>query len=110
MKNRYGGPLRYMVATGFHLKVYIDMTATQAFHSDVMAYPAITVISRQKAGPTRIVHSPEIEGARLNRLASLIAQKTLPKDEDAIREMACVTSGDEPSIWNPRTRWIWSAA
>lgn len=98
MKNRYGGPLRHMVATGFHLKVYIDMTATQAFHSDVIAYPAITVISRQKPGSTRIVHSPELNGAHLKRLASLIAGKTLPKGEDAIREMACVTSGDEPWI------------
>ncbi|MFG0542139.1 Eco57I restriction-modification methylase domain-containing protein [Pseudomonas sp. YQ_5] len=98
MKNRYGGPLRHMVASGFHLKVYIDMTATQAFHSDVIAYPAITVISRQKAGATRIVHSPELDGAHLKRLASLIAEKALPKGEDAIREMACVTSGDEPWI------------
>lgn len=98
MKNRYGGPLRHMVATSFHLKIYIDMTATQAFHSDVIAYPAITVISRQKPGSTRIMHSPELNGAHLKRLANLIAGKTLPKGEDAIREMACVTSGDEPWI------------
>jgi hypothetical protein len=98
MKNRYGGPLRHMVATGFHLKVYIDMTATQAFHTDVIAYPAITVISRQKAGVTRIVHSPELDGTYLRQLASLIAGKALPKAEVAIREMACVTSGDEPWI------------
>ncbi len=98
MKNRYGGPLRHMVATGFHLKIYIDMTATQAFHSDVVAYPAITVISRDKPGPTRIVHSPELNDVYLKRLASLITAETLPKDQDAIREMACVASGDEPWI------------
>ncbi|PRN04893.1 modification methylase PaeR7I [Pseudomonas sp. LLC-1] len=98
MKNRYGGPLRHMVATGFHLKVYIDMTSTQAFHSDVIAYPAITVISRQKPGSTRIVHSPEMNDANLKRLATLIAGKTLPKGEGGIREMACATSGDEPWI------------
>ncbi|MDR0280096.1 MAG: Eco57I restriction-modification methylase domain-containing protein [Paucimonas sp.] len=98
MKNRYGGPLRRMVATGFHLKVYIDMTATQAFHSDVVAYPAITVISRQKPGPTRITHSPTLESAHLKWLAGLITAAVLPKGEDAIRELACVTSGDEPWI------------
>ncbi|WP_259699694.1 Eco57I restriction-modification methylase domain-containing protein [Pseudomonas protegens] len=98
MKNRYGGPLRQMVATGFHLKVYIDMTSTQAFLTDVIAYPAITVISRQKPGPTRIVHSPEMTRPHLRRLANIIAEKTLPKDEGAVREMACVTSGDEPWI------------
>lgn len=98
MKNRYGGPLRHMVAAGFHLKAYIDMTATQAFHTDVIAYPAITIISRQKSGPTRIVHSPALDRQHLKKLASLIAQKTLPSDEDAIREIACVTAGDEPWI------------
>ncbi|MGH8331981.1 MAG: Eco57I restriction-modification methylase domain-containing protein, partial [Pseudomonas sp.] len=98
MKNRYGGPLRHMVAAGFHLKAYIDMTATQAFHTDVIAYPAITVISRQKSGPTRIVHSPELNRAHLQKLAALIAEKDLPAGEDAIREIACVTAGDEPWI------------
>lgn len=98
MKNRYGGPLRHMVAAGFHLKAYVDMTATQAFHTDVIAYPAITVISRQKSGPTRIVHSPELNRAHLKKLAGLIAEKTLSPGEDSIREIACVTAGDEPWI------------
>src|SRR5262249_52679438 len=43
MKNRYGGPLRQMVAEGFHLKIYVDMYDTPAFHTEVIAYPAITV-------------------------------------------------------------------
>lgn len=45
MKNRYGGPLRRLVAERFHLRAYIDMTDTPAFHSDVIAYPAIMMIS-----------------------------------------------------------------
>lgn len=98
MKNRYGGPLRHMVAGGFHLKAYIDMTDTQAFHTDVIAYPAITLISRQKSGPTRIVHSPALDRPHLKKLADLIAEKTLPSGEDSIREIACVTAGDEPWI------------
>ena len=51
MKNRYGGPLREMIAEGFHLKAYVDMTDTPAFHSDVIAYPAITIISKSRPGP-----------------------------------------------------------
>ena len=50
MKNRYGGPLRSLVAQDFHLKIYVDMTDTPAFHSDVIAYPAITIISREPPG------------------------------------------------------------
>ena len=51
IKNRYGGPLRRFVADSFHLEHFVDMVNTDAFTSDVIAYPAIIVISRQKAGP-----------------------------------------------------------
>ena len=37
MKNRYGGPLRELVAEQFHLKIYVDMVDTPAFRSDVIA-------------------------------------------------------------------------
>ena len=50
MKNRYGGPLRRFIADKFHLKCFVDMVDTDAFLSDVIAYPAIVVISREKAG------------------------------------------------------------
>ncbi len=61
MKNRYDGPLRRMVAEGYHLKAYVDMTDTPAFHTDVIAYPAITVITREPSGKTRIAHRPPID-------------------------------------------------
>ncbi len=51
MKNRYGGPLRSLVAERFHLKFYVDMVDTPAFHSEVIAYPAITVIKNEKPEP-----------------------------------------------------------
>jgi hypothetical protein len=38
MKNRYGGPLRNLVSAQFHLKIYVDMFGTPAFHSDVTAF------------------------------------------------------------------------
>ena len=37
MKNRYGGPLRALVARQFHLRYYVDMVDTPAFHSEVIA-------------------------------------------------------------------------
>ena len=52
IKNRYGGPLRKLVAERFHLKYYVDMTATPAFVSEVTAYPAVTIISNEDPGPT----------------------------------------------------------
>lgn len=50
MKNRYGGPLRALVSSHFHLAYYVDMVDVPAFHAEVIAYPAITIIRREKQG------------------------------------------------------------
>lgn len=59
LKNRYGGPLREKISAGYWLKYFIDMEAVDAFYSDVIAYPAITVLQRMTsdavARPTRAV-------------------------------------------------------
>jgi hypothetical protein len=96
MKNRYGGPLRQLVAEKFHLKYYVDMVNTPAFHSEVIAYPAITVIKNEKPGATRLAHRPEISRETLSRLAL-----ELTSDEpatDAVKEIHGVTQGKEPWI------------
>jgi hypothetical protein len=98
MKNRYGGPLRAMVAKDFHLKVYVDMVDTPAFHQDVIAYPAITVIGKEKAGMTRIAHRPEISGPLLRQLAAVLTSDELPPPESGVKELQTVTSGSEPWI------------
>ncbi len=96
MKNRYGGPLRNLVANQFHLKTYVDMVDTPAFHSDVIAYPAITVISREKPGATRIAHRPAVERATLVALAKTLRARSLPKDAGPVRQLEGVTNGAEP--------------
>ena len=96
MKNRYGGPLRNLVAARFYLKVYVDMVDTQAFHTDVTAYPAITMISRETPGATRIAHCPAIDRATLCALVKLFHAPVLPRTSGTVRELACVTNGAEP--------------
>ncbi|AJF08001.1 modification methylase PaeR7I [Geoalkalibacter subterraneus] len=95
MKNRYGGPLREFIARNFHLKAYVDMVDTNAFHSEVSAYPAITVIEKTKAGATRIAHRPKIEKKALSAVAAEIRSEALSKDS-SVREMVGVVSGSEP--------------
>lgn len=95
-KNRYGAPLRSLVAERFHLKFYVDMVDTQAFHSDVVAYPAITIVSREKPGATRISDRPEIDRTALTSLASLLVAPMLPKGSSDVRELAGVTNDSEP--------------
>jgi hypothetical protein len=98
MKNRYGGPLRALVAKAFHLKVHVDMTDTPAFHSNVIAYPAITIITREKPGVTRLAYRPEIDSGVLSELATQLSAVRLPDPAGAVRELAGVTAGSEPWV------------
>lgn len=102
MKNRYGGPLRRLVAKHFHLKILVDMVGTQAFHSEVSAYPAITIIGRGKPGPTRIAHRPPIDRDALTSLAGRLHAFPLPETAGEVRELVGVTKGEEP--------WLFEAA
>lgn len=97
MKNRYGGPLRALVAKSYRLKAFVDMVDTPAFHSDVIAYPAIIVISKEKPGPTRIAHRPEIEQATLADLARALVTPAVEKHPD-VKELIGIAVGAEPWI------------
>lgn len=98
MKNRYGGPLRALVAAEYHLKTYVDMTDTPAFRMEVSAYPAITVITRTAAGITRIAHRPAIDRTTLVGLAHVLNAERLPKECADVRELAGVAMGADPWI------------
>lgn len=97
MKNRYGGPLRALVASDFHLQAYVDMFDTPAFHSEVVAYPAITMIERASPGPTLVAARPKIETAYLRDLAQALRgqAKKLPA---SVHRLDGVANGDEPWV------------
>ncbi len=97
MKNKYGGPLRALVAANYHLKYYIDMVDTPAFHSEVISYPAITIIKQGKSGPTRTAHRPPITRDNLENLAKSIQSDTIPEGS-GIAEVSCVVKAHEPWI------------
>ena len=98
MKNRYGGPLRQMVADRYHLRAYIDMVGTPAFHAEVIAYPAITIITRGKPGATRIAHRPEITKSALSALAHELLKTGKPDPSGPVKELARVADGAQPWI------------
>ncbi len=95
MKNRYGAPLRALVARDYHLACYVDMVDTPAFTADVIAYPAITVIERAPGVITRIAHRPEIDAPTLQALAASLTacQPSSPRIE--AEAIAC---GSEPWV------------
>jgi TaqI-like C-terminal specificity domain/Eco57I restriction-modification methylase len=104
MKNRYGQLLRRMIADDFHLKIYVDMVDTPAFQSDVIAYPAITVISRQQPGSTRIARRPMIESRFLGDLANRLRAETIDVTSGDVSELQMVTSKTEPWLLNALER------
>jgi hypothetical protein len=71
-KNKYGGPLRAMVDKSFHLRAYVDMVDTPAFESEVVAYPAITLIEKASASSTLMASRPDIDPASLAKLAQAL--------------------------------------
>ena len=97
MKNRYGGPLRELVSHNYHLRFYVDMFDTPAFHGDVIAYPAITVIANETPGATRIACRPAIDRQALRTLATDMTAPSLGA-ECPVKELAAVTAGADPWI------------
>ncbi len=97
MKNRYGGPLRKLITSRFRLKIYVDMVNTPAFHTEVTAYPAITVITNERGGNTRVVRRPEINTAALSKLAKVLSGKQLSHSTLGVHELMAVTQGSE--LW-----------
>ena len=101
MKNRYGRKLRELISRDYHLATYVDMVDTDAFHSEVSAYPAITVIELSKPGQknnvTRVFARPQISGEVLDRLAHELTTSKL-KTSSKVREIDKIASGGEPWI------------
>jgi hypothetical protein len=97
MKNRYGGPLRELIAQHYHLKYYVDVVDSPTFLAAVLAYPAITILSNEKPGPTRIANRPAINSESLSALARSL--RNGKNDNDQVKEVSAVTSGSEPWIF-----------
>lgn len=98
MKNRYGAPLRALIARDYHVSAYVDMVDVQAFHSEVIAYPAITVIKRAAAGATLVGSTPSLDPAALKTLAKALRgeAKVLPTGVHRLEE---VVQGEEPWVF-----------
>jgi len=96
-KNQYGRPLRAMVAKGFHLRAYVDMVGTPAFDTDVIAYPAITLIEKAPPGATLVATQPDIQTATLARLAQALREGQ-PCPELGLSLVERVSTGDEPWV------------
>ena len=96
-KNKYGGPLRAMVSSEFHLRAYVDMMDVPAFDSEVIAYPAITLIERAQGGATLVSVRPDIDGGKLSSLAKAL-RAGRPSSKHGVTLVECAGAGSEPWV------------
>jgi len=101
MKNRYGSLLRKLVAEEFHLRAYVDMVDTPAFQSEVITYPAITLITRKSSldTSTRVARRPKLDRTLLSALAHQLSSSAQPEAGDSVEVLDCVTNGSEPWVF-----------
>ena len=73
MRNQYGGVLRELVTSAFSVDVVVEMHNADAFHDEVDAYPAITVIRRHTQGTTVVACAgPEAGGIGAQTLSATL--------------------------------------
>jgi len=97
MKNKYGKKLRALVSRDFSLTAYVDMVDTNAFHSEVSAYPGIAIIERRKSAKTRVFARPAINRTVLGKIADEMGASRLPACS-AVREIDRVALNGEPWV------------
>lgn len=93
MKNKYGGPLRRLIAEKYHLETYVDFTGHDAFLNEVSAYPAVTILRYGKDRTTRIVQKSEVDLDRLPELASALRS---PRKDNRVQCLPDIASSDAP--------------
>jgi hypothetical protein len=77
MRNQYGAELRELITSDFAVDVVIEMHNADAFQDEVDAYPAITVIRREKQGHTIVASAgPEVEHVPPGMLAATLLKST----------------------------------
>lgn len=95
LKNRYGRPLREFASRSFRLRYFMNLEGMAAFHSDVTAYPAITVFERAGPGPTRVaVCDPLLPGSMARVVSAL--QAPAVNDPRTVHEFARSPVNGEP--------------
>jgi adenine-specific DNA-methyltransferase len=73
MRNQYGAELREVVTSGYSVDVVIEMHNADAFHDEVDAYPAITVIRCQKQGSAVVASAgPKVENVPPKTLSAAL--------------------------------------
>lgn len=95
-KNDYGRALRMMVTSELHLEYYVDMYGVDAFEVAVGAYPSITVIARNQAGPTRATLATEAGQEYLETLRDILQGRATKPEQGVVVEVPTLRESEQP--------------
>lgn len=102
VKNKYGGPLRGKVGSGFELRHYLDLAYADVFDGEVSAYPAITVIGRGSGRRTVAAIDQGCFNDRISQTANLMrlieSGGRVPSNSN-LRVLEGVVSGRDPWLF-----------
>lgn len=102
MRNQYGAELRRLITSEFGVNFVLEMHEADAFHDEVDAYPAITIIRRGGQGTAVVAAAtPEVERTPAHELAKAlqaISEKTQTAMPAGLNAAAVDTwfKGDSP--------------
>lgn len=95
-QNKYGAPLRQLIARRFHLEYFIDMSRVSAFQKEVNAYAAITVLTTANGHKaTRVVQHPDMDPNALRALSAELQAK-LVREKSLVEERSDIARGSAP--------------
>ncbi|GEA59609.1 Eco57I restriction-modification methylase domain-containing protein [Vibrio comitans] len=86
MKNRYGRNLRNLIHKSYNLRMILDLYGQRAFQSEVLTYPAITLIEKSRQSETLLIHGVGVD--------DLSATSTLKLMKDRSKESLSLHRND----------------
>ncbi len=104
-KNKYGRKLRLKVDQGFQLLFHLDLEGADAFHSEVIAYPAITILGRntpQSSRRTRVAKTKNVTAKNLKRIAAGFRTRANPTPP--VEEISNIVRGSDPWLLDDPAR------
>lgn len=97
--NKYGAPLRSFITSEFKVRAYIDLHRTSPFESEVIAYPSIFVIGRERTEqPTLFASMSTASPEETFAARSIAAGGRLVADGLCVAEYGTWFSGDAPWV------------
>jgi len=97
--NRYGSPLRRLIADNFNVRAYVDLHEASPFESEVIAYPSIFAIS---PGQMQSVPVAKLAHATPEECSLVVAALADPgKKGSPFTLYPSWFSGDEPWVLSP---------